>query len=626
MLLAALWAWPLATPAGVPARSGAIEPASTRESAFDETFEKVVGPTSMETSLIVYEGYLERLQALLPANDQAREVRFRSVYCGSRSWKDPKQGLAYSDEALKRARNLRDIGSEARAMLCRANYIMLINGSQRGLPEFDKVVELLADSHEQQLLAETLEMRADTLSLLGEQARAMIDFQRARATYRGAGIDHEIEPLMFSIAVAYRRIGDFPQAERYFTSAIARMQDQQDWGALATNYIQLGFLQAESGQPGKAQATFRKAIDVAEQHADPVSLNSARLGLADTQISLGDPEAALDTLAQARAGFVAQQDESSNDMLLMLTGQALARQGEHAAALAHYKLAAPLVERNGNDRYLAQIYKLRAASQEALGKASTALEDYKRYADLQMKLQGKMRLEQSRMLEYEYEIRRRDFENRQLRADAQARQQQLIALERVRHWQALSLGLAALFVALLASLALRQWKRSHRLRDLAMTDPLTSVASRFGIEREAEQAIAQAIRTDTSLALLMLDLDYFKSINDRHGHAAGDRVLREVATAWHAQLRGRDPLGRIGGEEFVVVCLDTSLDQALLVAARLREVTHSLHFDDLDSTLRVSVSIGAASYKPGESREDLFARADAALYRAKQRGRDRIET
>lgn len=616
----------MATFASVPPQTGPGESTVTREAAFDETLEKVIGPTSMETSSAAYEGYLQRLQALLPAGDKLRDAQLRSVYCGSSSWQDAKRGLAYSDEALKRARDLHDLASEARSMLCRANYIMLTNGSQYGLPEYNKVVDLLEDSKEQQLLAETLGMRGDALSLLGEQGRAMIDFQRARAAYRAAGIDREIEPLMLSIAVGFRRVGDFAQAERYFTSAAERMQDRQDWEAVVTNYIQLGFLYAESGAPDKAQAKYRQAIDIATKHAYAGSLSEARLGLADAQITLGEPDAALDTLAQARAGFVALKDESHNDMLLILTGQALARQDEHDAALAHYKLAVPLVQRNGNDRYLAIIYKLQAASQEALGHAATALEDYKRYTDLQMKLQGKMRLEQSRMLEYEYEIRRRDFENRQLRADAQAKQQQVIALERVRHWQGLSLLLAVLFAALLGSLAWRQWNKSRSLSNQAMTDPLTSVASRIGIEHEIDQAIAHAIRTTTPLSLLMLDLDHFKSVNDRYGHATGDRVLRDVAATWHAQLRGRDPLGRIGGEEFVVVCQETSQEQALLVAARLHEALHMLRFEDVDASLQVTVSIGVASYRQAETRQELLARADAALYRAKQRGRDRIET
>ncbi len=627
-LMVVLCAWPTDSLAATSTnRPVVVEPTHTREAAFDATLLKLIGPASLDATSGAYEADLERLRALLPKDDRVREARLHSVYCGSETWKDPASGLAYSDRALRLARDLRDVASEARAILCRANYIMLTSGSKRGLPEIEKSIALLADTQEQQLLAESLQMRGDTQSLLGEQAKAMLDFQRARAAFRGAGIDHEVEPLMLSIAIAYRRIGDFPQAERYFTRAVARMQDRQDWEGVATNLIQLGFLHGESGAPDKARAAFRQAVQVAGSHDDAYSVSAAQLGLAESQIALGEPGVALETLAQARAGFAAEQDASNEDMLLMLTGEALASQHRHADALLRYEQALPLIQRNGNDRYLAQLFKDRAASKEALGQALPALEDYKRYSELQMKLQGRMRLEQSRLLEYEYEIRRREFENKQLRADADARQQQVTVLERVRRWQTLTLVLGALLVALLTSLAMRQRNKSRRLRQLAMIDPLTNVASRVGIEREASRAIAQAAVDGTPLSLLMLDLDHFKTINDRYGHAAGDRVLQATTETWQAQLRGQDPLGRIGGEEFVVVCPDTGLDQALVVAGRLRDATGALRFDDIDPALRVSVSIGAAqARKPDETREDLFARADAALYRAKQRGRDRAET
>ena len=625
--MAALLAWPLALPAFAQMHAGADEPTSTRAAAFDATWQRVIGPASLDSSADAYDADLERLRALLPAGDHARDARFRSVYCGSSKWKQPQQGLDYSDAALELAREARDPAAEARAMLCRAAYIMSISGSQRGLPEVDKAIALLRDSQEQQLLAEALEMRGDLQSLLGEQAKAMIDFQRARAAYRGAGIEHEVEPLMLSIAIAYRRMGDWPQAQRYFTQAVQRMQDKGDWESVATNLIQLGFLHGESAAPDKALAAFREAETVAIAHDDAYNVSASRLGIAESQIALGQPDAALASLQQARTGFAAEQDASNEDMLLMLTGQALARQGQHTAAMERYRQAQPLIERNGNQRYLAMLYKARAASEEALGWTADALADYRHYTELQLKLQGKMRLEQSRMLEYEYEIRRRDFENRQLRAEAAAKQQEVATLETVRRWQWLAIALGALLVALLAALALRQWRKSRRLRDLVLLDSLTGIANRPGIEREAARALDAAIRDDTPLSLLMLDLDHFKSINDRYGHAAGDKVLRAVTAAWQAQLRGRDPLGRVGGEEFVVVCPDTSLEQALVVAGRLREATNALRFDDIDPALRVGVSIGAAqARKAGDSCDALLDRADAALYRAKQQGRDRVES
>ena len=594
--------------------------------AFDEALQRVIGPGSLSATGTAYDADLERLRTTLPAGDQARDARFRSVYCGSSTWRDVVQALAYSDAALAMARDLNDTVSEARALLCRAEYVMLTSGTQRGLPEVDKAVDLLANGNEPQLLAESLETRGDILSLLGEQAKAMLDFQRARAAYRQAGIPGEVESLVLSIAVAYRRMGDAGQARRYFTQALQRMQARSDWEGVATNMIQLGFLQEEAGAPERAVRPFKQALDIAIAHRLPDTANSALLGLAEAQINLGQGDAGLRTLDRARQGFAARQDGSSEDSLQLLTGQALARQGRHADALAHYRQALPLIKRNGNERYLANVYKAQATSLEAMGHLGAALSDYKQYTELQLRLQGKMRMEQSRLLEYEYEIRRGEFENRRLRSEAATKQEQVHALERVRQWQWLTIVLGGLLLALLTSLAWRHGRTSRRLSRQSLIDPLTGIANRAAIEAEAIRAIEGAPRTGGAVSLLMLDLDHFKAINDRHGHAAGDRVLCATTEAWQALLRGRDPLGRIGGEEFVVVCADTTLEQAIVVAERLREATTALRFDDIDPALRVTVSIGVAqSQRSGDTHEDVLARADAALYRAKQRGRDRVE-
>jgi len=599
---------------------------SGQAATFDQILQRLIGPDSLSAIGDTYDTDLERLRAALPAGDQARDARFRSVYCGSSTWRDAVQGLAYSDAALALARDLNDTASQARALLCRAEFVMQTSGTQRGLPDMDKAVDLLGNGHEPQLLAETLETRGDILSLLGEQAKAMLDFQRARAAYRQAGIPGEVESLVLSIAVAYRRMGDAEQARRYFTQALKRMQARSDWEGVATNMIQLGFLAEESGAPERAVRPFQQALDIAIAHRLPDTSNSALLGLAHAQIGLGQGELALRTLGRAHQGFAARQDSSAEDSLALLAGQALARQGRHSDALAHYRMALPLIKRNGNDRYLADLYKAQATSLEALGHTDAALSDYKQYTELQLRLQGKMRLEQGRLLEYEYEIRRGEFENRRLRSEAATKQEQVHALERVRQWQWLTIVLGGLLLALLTSLAWRHGRSARRLSRQSLIDPLTGIANRAAIEAEAIRAIEGAPRTDSAVSLLMLDLDHFKAINDRHGHAAGDRVLCATTDAWQAQLRGRDPLGRIGGEEFVVVCADTTLEQAMVVAERLREATASLDFADIDPALRVTVSIGVAqSQRSGDTHEGVLARADAALYRAKQRGRDRVE-
>ncbi len=624
-----LLAFLLAASAGVAAQPGAqratAAPPAPSAARFDAVFAEVIGPDSMDMTYERYEAYLQQLRVLLPRDDRVRDVQFRSVFCGSEYWTDLKQGLAYTDDAVRRARAAGDLASQARAQYCRIGYVHALEGSRRALAEADRMVAMLEGSSERQLYAEALVQRGGVLSMLGEQAKALLDYQRARAAFREAGIDHEVDALMLEIAIAYRRIGDWQQAERYFTRSVERMEDKQDWDRVITDLIQLGYLYDESGKPQKAKASFERAITVARAHDEPLSEASANIGLATAQVSLGEYDAALATLARAASGFEALQNHGGDDMLLLLTGQALAGKGQHLEAMDRYAQALPLIEKDGNQRYLALLYQARAASQEALGNAAQALADYKRYSALQTSLQGKMRLEQSRLLEYEYEIRKREFENHRLRAEASTRKSQLQALERVRQWQTLALSLGVLLVAVLGALALRQRKRTRRLRTLAMTDPLTDVASRRAIEKIAERALAEAAQLQAPVSVLLLDLDHFKTINDRYGHAAGDEVLRATTQAWQGQLRGRDRLGRIGGEEFAVVCMDANREQALAIAGRLLAATRALQLPGIDPALHVRTSIGIAQARPGDTRASLFARADAALYRAKHEGRDRVE-
>lgn len=171
-----------------------------------------------------------------------------------------------------------------------------------------------------------------------------------------------------------------------------------------------------------------------------------------------------------------------------------------------------------------------------------------------------------------------------------------------------------------------RWRLAEReLKRLAQEDELTGLANRRHFSREAERQIDRAHRYDETLSLLMLDVDLFKQINDSHGHNIGDEVLCEMARRLQICLRKSDLPGRWGGEEFIVLLPNTSLEVAWSVAERLR-----LDFVERDvptqaGPLRVSFSGGCARLQAGDSLHTLLARADAALYLAKNRGRNRIE-
>ncbi len=158
-----------------------------------------------------------------------------------------------------------------------------------------------------------------------------------------------------------------------------------------------------------------------------------------------------------------------------------------------------------------------------------------------------------------------------------------------------------------------------RLEALLREDALTGLSNRRAILTQMAGMVSGARRHGHPLSIAVCDIDHFKRVNDTHGHKAGDEVLVGVAHAMGTHLRQEDQLGRLGGEEFLVLLPDTDADAAMAVAERMREeVAHAA------MPVPVTVSIGIATWEDAETPEAFLARADEALYAAKDAGRDRV--
>lgn len=166
-------------------------------------------------------------------------------------------------------------------------------------------------------------------------------------------------------------------------------------------------------------------------------------------------------------------------------------------------------------------------------------------------------------------------------------------------------------------------ERTRSLTDLALTDELTRIANRRSFVASVQSEISRCERLDSKVALLLLDIDYFKSVNDSYGHQAGDDVLQQVALRISSILREYDIFGRIGGEEFGVFLAETDRETALQVAERLRRLIAIEPFVIAGRPLTITISIGVATGE-GQSFESLYGEADTALYKAKSAGRNQV--
>ncbi len=160
----------------------------------------------------------------------------------------------------------------------------------------------------------------------------------------------------------------------------------------------------------------------------------------------------------------------------------------------------------------------------------------------------------------------------------------------------------------------------------SLLDPLTRVGNRAAMESQLKREFSLAKRNSTPLSLLMTDIDYFKKVNDKEGHPAGDRLLIKITEALKNVLRETDQVFRFGGEEFMVLLSDTGHDDAMIIAERIRLSVEKTSVKGSSSLFSATVSIGVSTCLESDTKEQLLERADKALYRAKRNGRNRVES
>lgn len=204
-----------------------------------------------------------------------------------------------------------------------------------------------------------------------------------------------------------------------------------------------------------------------------------------------------------------------------------------------------------------------------------------------------------------------------------------------RHWSEMVVPaiffLGAVFVFIVCSLSAKTADdvlRLCRLEHENITDPLMGIYNRRHLDRCLQEEVLKAKRYGFDLAVMMIDVDHFKQVNDTHGHSVGDQVLQSLAQFIQGNMRDFDRVFRFGGEEIVVLLPCTGVEGALELSTRLCHLVskHSL-IDHEDKALSITISIGVSCYCPDleDEASAMMARADEALYRAKKNGRDRVE-
>jgi diguanylate cyclase (GGDEF)-like protein len=426
-----------------------------------------------------------------------------------------------------------------------------------------------------------------------------------------------------ALSPVMRDVGDFAQALALNQEAINWDTQQHAKLSLSVARYLRGQILAEMHEYQTAIEETGQARELSVELADQQGIGFADLATCEDRLSLGQIGAARDDCESALRIFSASHSEDVIKQAETLLARVDLAEGHPDKALA---TLTDVLSKGGAElqpRQLPQVYRVRAQANAALRKYGDAYRDLDEYLRRYVASVDAERAQQVAALRARFETDREIERNDSLQHQLELAHERAVRQSLQLRWVVIATIASGIVIALLTYLLIANLRYRKELIRLATRDSLTGLRNRGSIAAVATEALAAAYGTRQPLSVALIDLDRFKALNDHFGHATGDRVLKEFAALVTASIRATDSLGRWGGEEFLLVLPNTTLDTAMEMLNLIRRKVAQIQLEGWD--LRVSISAGLATSGHGPfTLDEILARADVALYKAKNSGRDLV--
>ena len=428
-----------------------------------------------------------------------------------------------------------------------------------------------------------------------------------------------------ALSPVMRAVGDYKQALALSQEVIDSDTKHNATMSLSTAHYLRGQILSEMHNYDDAIEETQRARKLSVELSDQQGIGFADLATCQVRLERGE-------LATARA-------DCENALKIFSASQTIDVEKETQTLLARLDLAENHPERalaalndvlsrdaeQMSPRLAPLVYKLRAQANASLQNYPQAYRDLNEYVQHYKARTEAERAQQVASLRARFETDREIERNASLQRELASADERAQRQRAQLRWVVIGTGVSGLVIALLTYLLVINRRYRRQLVQLATEDSLTGLPNRGRAAALATQALLLAFERQEPLCIALIDLDRFKAINDRYGHAAGDRVLQEFAATARNSIRPADTLGRWGGEEFLLVLPNTPLDVAVEMLDHLRLQAGLITPTPDEADLRVSISAGlAATGNEPCSLDEIVARADLALYEAKNAGRDLV--
>ncbi|MEM9101268.1 MAG: tetratricopeptide repeat-containing diguanylate cyclase [Pseudomonadota bacterium] len=496
---------------------------------------------------------------------------------------DLNTAINYSTKALAYAQQANDREYQIKSLLFLGSASSKMGKLEDSLALFYRGHKLLKED-DQHIKSSIYNSIANTYTLLEDFNKAIEYYQKSLEI----GPDDETHPdvyiTLINIGRLYLGMDDHRSAKPYLEKALAGAEKRDDIESQASANLTLGTIYIKENLFDKAIEYLDAAVNFYESLEHSVLLARSKIRRSIVEIKTNrDVQGAMNTIKQSLPIIL------KNNMLVV-------------AIEAHEELVAGFENLKDLPKV---VYYLKA-----LDKLKTQLAKDKNDKEV-------ARLKIAFDTDYvESKNEKLEIENK-LKGEAIQHQQKISQLYFVA---AISLG-ALLFLLLVALRMLMVSRKA--IRKLSLEDELTGISNRRAILMILEHEIEKSKRNSKNLSVAIIDLDFFKKVNDSLGHVMGDKVLKAFASIVENSIRSQDKIARFGGEEFILMLTETSSEQAKFQMKRIIDAVHSYAWQNLHPSLSITFSAGVAQHRLEENLEQLCQRADSALYEAKKTGRDR---
>lgn len=567
---------------------------------------------------------LEQISDQIPSGVTMPALWASKLYC------QQDMALGYYKQALERVEPqialfdaLADSPLYGELLICNGLALEFTGDIDTAGKIYQQAITLAEKLQDRKLLSTAYRTRGDLNAYHNTVESALKDLQMAYRLAESADDIDQLNEAKNSLANLYLYIKDYPNALTYYQQVYQTAKEKNRLIEVAVVTFNLARVYRALEQSAQAEKFYLESYQISEQVGDIAGVVYALRGMGTIAFDNQQFELAKNRFEQARTLFGDLGDLMQVAQTNMMLGTIYQQTGEPSKSIAAFRAAISFYETKQSLFNLSNGYQSLAEAYSLMGdyqNAFLAHKDHLKYYQLHYQQDQDKKIAELRVT---FDSESTEKENQLLASQNRLTQLELDKQTQVAKFQRWLILLGGLLLVLLIGQIVKHLRTKKQLQRLANTDELTQLSNRRHIIGFAEKVFELASRGNSSLALVMFDIDYFKAFNDQFGHKIGDKVLQLVAQTCTPLLRKSDILGRIGGEEFLIFLPQTSEQEAVQVAERCRLAIAAIRASFMSDTTTITISSGVATYQEKfNTLDEMLNAADMALYQAKAGGRN----